>query len=321
MERLSAPRSGSTSRKFGTGGTRPVSSALIATTSSMPTPIGWPVKPLVLAITICVGVCRRTRGAARGSRRRRCRRARACRSRARRTRSRARSRRAATPRASAWRDDVLHHAADVRRRRAAMPWKAQLAVTAPSTSQIGRDAALARGRGALDDDAGRAHAEDHPVAAPVERQRGLLDDLVGGRGAGGQEARAEPPQQRVGGHVVGGHDHDAPAAARADPVLGDRDGLRRARARGVDLRVRPARADQLGELGVAHGEHAEQEAAVEVVRLRLEVALELVDAAVDLVARRRRRRARSRTSRSASSARALHALGPERARCPRRSRS
>ena len=150
------------------------------------------------------------------------------------------------------------------------PWKALLAVTAPSTSQIGRHAALARGRGALDHDAGRAHAEDHPVAAPIERQRGVLDQLVGGRGARGQEARADPRQQRLGGHVVGGHDHHAPAAPRADPVLGHRDGLRRARARRIDLRVRPARPDQLGELGVAHREHAEQEAAVEVVRLLLE---------------------------------------------------
>ena len=40
--------------------------------------------------------------------------------------------------------------------------------------------------------AGRAHAEDHAVAAPVERQRGVLDHLVGGRGAGGQEAGADP---------------------------------------------------------------------------------------------------------------------------------
>ena len=35
----------------GTGGTMPVSSAFTATTSSMPTPMGWPVKPFVLAMT------------------------------------------------------------------------------------------------------------------------------------------------------------------------------------------------------------------------------------------------------------------------------
>ena len=37
---------------LGIGGTTPVSSALIAITSSMPTAIAWPVKPLVLAITM-----------------------------------------------------------------------------------------------------------------------------------------------------------------------------------------------------------------------------------------------------------------------------
>ena len=49
---LRSPSSGSGSLKFATGGTRPVSSALIATTSSMPAPIAWPVKPFVFAMTI-----------------------------------------------------------------------------------------------------------------------------------------------------------------------------------------------------------------------------------------------------------------------------
>ena len=46
-----------------------------------------------------------------------------------------------------------------------------------------------------------------------------------------------------------------------------RHGLRRARAGRIDLRVRTARADQFGELRVPHREHAEQETAVERVRL------------------------------------------------------
>ena len=50
--RFSMPSSGSTSLKLGTGGTTPCSSALTATTSSIPTLMGWPVKPLVLQITI-----------------------------------------------------------------------------------------------------------------------------------------------------------------------------------------------------------------------------------------------------------------------------
>ena len=167
------------------------------------------------------------------------------------------------------------------------PWKALLAVTAPSTSQIGRHAALARGRGALDHDAGRAHPEDHPVAAPVERQRGLLDDLVGGRGARGQEARADPRQQRVGGHVVGGHDHArAGSAPRGSSP-------RRARRACVVL----AHAALICVFGPrAPISSANWECPIESTRNRkrrskwygcsLEVALELGDPAVDLVARR-----------------------------------
>ncbi len=52
MERWRSPSSGSTCSKLGTGGTIPVSSALTATTSSIPTPIGCPVSPLVLAISM-----------------------------------------------------------------------------------------------------------------------------------------------------------------------------------------------------------------------------------------------------------------------------
>ena len=37
------------------------------------------------------------------------------------------------------------------------------------------DAAVARSAGRLDHDGGRAHAEDHPVPASVERQRRVLD--------------------------------------------------------------------------------------------------------------------------------------------------
>ena len=70
-----------------------------------------------------------------------------------------------------------------------------------------------------------------------------------------------------------------PARIQSSAIV---DGLRRARARRVDLRVRAARADQLGELRVAHGQDAEQEPAVERVGLLLEQAAEVVDAPVDL---------------------------------------
>ena len=120
------------------------------------------------------------------------------------------------------------------------------------------------------------------MPALIERQRGVLDDLVGRGRPGGQEAGADPAEHDVRGCVVGGDDHHAPAAPGADPVLGQRDGLRRARARGVDLGVGPARADQLGELRVAHREHPEDEPAVEGVGLLVELVAHVVDAPVDL---------------------------------------
>ena len=91
----------------------PVSSALTATTSSSPTPIGWPVKPLVLAITMRSACVAEDLRAARGSRPRRCRRARACRSRARRTPSRGAISCAAHAARLGLGDELLHDAADV----------------------------------------------------------------------------------------------------------------------------------------------------------------------------------------------------------------
>ena len=81
------------------------------------------------------------------------------------------------------RGDGRQHLADRLRRRARAP------LAADSTTM--RD---------------RAHAEDHPVPATVERQRRVLDVLVGRGRAGREEAGAHPLQQRVGGDVVGGDD-------------------------------------------------------------------------------------------------------------------
>ena len=120
------------------------------------------------------------------------------------------------------------------------------------------------------------------MPAVVEGQCGVLDVLVGGGGAGGEEARADPLDEVVGGDVVARDDEDAPASARADPVLGQRYALGRAGAGGVDLRVRPAGTDDLGELGVAHRQHLEQEAPVEGVGLGLHVLADRPDALVDL---------------------------------------
>ena len=136
--------------------------------------------------------------------------------------------------------------------------------------------------GGLHHEGRRPHAEDHPVPAPVERCGGLLHDVVCGGRPGRQESRRQPGQQRIGAGVVGGH-HDHPAtAAGPDPVLGERGRLGGARARGIDLRVRPARADDLGELRMAHRQAPEYEAPVEHVRVGLDGVAQLVDAPVSL---------------------------------------
>ncbi len=90
----------------------------------------------------------------------------------------------------------------------------------------------------LDDDGGRAHSEQHPVAAVVEGDGGFLNHGVGGCRARGEEAGPEPVEQRVRRDVVGRDDDDPSAAADADPVLGERDGLCGAGAGRVDLGVR-----------------------------------------------------------------------------------
>ena len=112
--------------------------------------------------------------------------------------------------------------------------------------------AFCGGIGGLHDEGRRPHAKDHPVPTQVERRGGLLHEVVCGGSPGGQESRRQPGQQRIGAGVVGGH-HDHPAtAADPDPIFGERGRLSGARARGIDLRVRPACADDLGELRMAH---------------------------------------------------------------------
>ena len=145
-------------------------------------------------------------------------------------------------------------------------------------------AALPGGPGLLHDERGRAHPEQHAVPTAVERQCRILDHLVGGSGPGRQEAGADPAEEGLAGDVVGGHDDHAVASAGPDPVLRDGDRLGRAGAGGVHLRVGPARTDVLGELRVPHRQHAEEELAVEPVGLGLELALELVQPPLDVLA-------------------------------------
>ncbi len=86
----------------------------------------------------------------------------------------------------------------------------------------------------------------------------------------------------VRGDVVGGHDDRASAAARADQILGDADGLCSGGAGAVVGDIRSPGADELGELGVPHRQDLEEEAPVEPVRLRLHRLLDLRDARVHL---------------------------------------
>ncbi len=178
--------------------------------------------------------------------------------------------------------ELLHHAADVLHVEPC-PMERRVRGRRPDHIADRGEAALAGGGGALHHQAGGAHADEHAVTALVERQRRILDHLIGRSRTGRQEAGADPAHQRVRSGVVGGHDQHPATAPGADPVLGQRDCLRGARAGGVDLRVRPARPDQLGQLRVAHREDPEEEPAVERVSLVLELASEVMNAPLDLI--------------------------------------
>ena len=128
------------------------------------------------------------------------------------------------------------------------------------------ESALFGGLRALQHHRRRTHPHDHAVPPAVERNGGFFHDIVGRRRAAGQEPGAEPLDQVVGRDVVRRDDDHPAAAPGADPVLRQSDRLGGARARRIDLRVRAPCADQLGELRVPHGEHPEQETAVEVER-------------------------------------------------------
>ncbi|OPZ52609.1 MAG: hypothetical protein BWY91_02247 [bacterium ADurb.BinA028] len=182
-------------------------------------------------------------------------------------------------------DNGLHDAADVVD---VQPGAVEGAVGDDRAKHLGDrlDATLASGLGRLDDQGRRTRADDHAVPTPVERRGRILDQLVGGGGAGGEEAGAHPRHELLASGVVSGDDDDPTGPPGADPVLGDRDGLGGAGTGRVDLRVRAAGADDLSELRVPHRQHPEEEPAVEVERVLVELTLELRDEGVDLGADR-----------------------------------
>ena len=180
------------------------------------------------------------------------------------------------------RNQVLHDAGDVID---IEPRAVERAVGRNRTEYLGNRLQSSRARciGALYDERSGAHARDHAVTAAIERRGCILRVLVGRRGARRQEARAYPFHHVVRGHIVCGHDDDALAAATPDPVFRQCHGLSGAGARAVDLGIRPARADLLGELRVTHREDAEQEAPVEVEAGLSDQALDFSDAPVDFL--------------------------------------
>ena len=146
----------------------------------------------------------------------------------------------------------------------------------------GADAPLLGGLGHLYDDGRGPHPDDHPMAPAVERQCRLFHVSVGGGRARGEEAGADPAEEVVRCRIVGGHDDHTAATPGPDPVFRHRDCLCCAGARRVDLGIRAAGADELSELGVPHGQDAEQETAIEGVRVSIDFGTQRCDVLVQL---------------------------------------
>ena len=108
-------------------------------------------------------------------------------------------------------------------------------------------------------------AGDQAVAAQVEGQSGLGDVLLGGGGAGGEEAGHGPALHLAVGHVVGGYHHDALALAGADPGFRQVDGLGGGGAGGADMDSRAFGPHPLRELAVRYRYHLQQEILAESV--------------------------------------------------------
>ena len=125
------------------------------------------------------------------------------------------------------------------------------------------DAAFRRLGVSFNDEGCSAHSKDEAVAAAIERQSRLLDDVAGRRGPGGGETCTNPRPQFWAGHVVGGNDHHTVCAIVGQPIFSDAERGRGGGACDVDGRVWTTDAGVLSELGVAHVENLEQEAPVE----------------------------------------------------------
>ena len=146
-------------------------------------------------------------------------------------------------------------------------------------------AALAGGVLAFHHKCARTHAQERAMATAVERERGLLHAVIGGGRTRAQEARANPAHEVFACHIVGAHHNHAAAATIANPVFGHSHGLGGGGAGGVDVRVGSACADVLGKLAVAHGQNAEDEAAVKLIGVAPQFIAQVRQTAVNLAER------------------------------------
>ena len=109
-----------------------------------------------------------------------------------------------------------------------------------------------------------SHAQDHAVAAGIERECGILDHVLGRGGTGGQKSGSYPFHQGVRGHIVRTHHNHAFAPAHANPVRCHRHSLGGARTGSVGGGIGALCADVLRKLRVPHGEHLKQESPIKV---------------------------------------------------------
>ncbi len=126
----------------------------------------------------------------------------------------------------------------------------------------------------FDDEGRRAHARKHAVSSAIEGQSSQPQIPLGGRRAGRQQCSRNPSAQRAGGDIVTTNDDHAAATSGANPVLRNRERVSRRSTSGVYMRIRPARPDVLGELGMPHRQDAEDETPVEAIIQRSDFSLQ-----------------------------------------------
>ncbi len=127
----------------------------------------------------------------------------------------------------------------------------------------------------------RAHAQNGAVPPFVKGQGGFSHHVIRGGRAQRQEARPNPFQQVVAGHIIGGNNQYTAATAVPDPILRYGNRLGGAGAGRIHLRIGATCADVLGKLAVPHRQNAEDEAPVKHIRFSRQRLAQVVDAPRD----------------------------------------